>query len=718
MSKLQDSYLLVERHLANAATHRDEARILYRDKEELEGKCEALKLALDSTHKDLDIQLSLHQQAVEQWNIKSKETAKEIEKLKGDLEMTSKNCEQLEELNSNWAKHNLELSTSLQEAKAILEVPKCDTETQTDVSLFEVNDVSCQTTINVASVPSQTDSPVTHPAYTQTYIPALANHQTQTVCTPRHVAATQTRVAAVANTGTMASTDMADRGVQTLPVRVFKDFNDTTSGCTKDTGPNRNENLSIERSMFTSTSDSSKVTDVNKCSDVDVQESCVDEKVDEIEDEGSQIILDANRHDTYTDAIETSTGNGCLTQIESITYSAQSGPDLNIICSHEVSTNSVVALRTSRTPGEENRKTHDDSQASAVTNRSRIMSSENDTQTAAAALNTVLNPPVADVVKEMGNDEVIVEFVSPAEQITNVAPQSESSSNAVGGKHEPRRSPNNSMLISSFRDFGNGNVEKETTETDSVSKVSPRTSGLSLSLRKPRLQSKKESTVSSDPVEEDSPNLMPSEEPSRKSTGKFKLNSEKPGSLFEGKALLEAYVAARSSSSGNSKQSPFQDITERRRTSSRCSLEGHKRNLSDSRETRYSYNVETKEMVMHSTERSGRADTKQTKSLGKQVGNNKETMNSRRSSDSRYASVIESSTRETKTEAERLSPFSRYSAMFRSRLSAMTSESQAKKVDSQNKQIDAGFSDLEPDKNRDSVRGILKGLPWRTIIVF
>lgn len=69
MEKLDDAHTLIERHLSNAATHRDDARVLRGEKEGLEGQCGALKEGLDNLQRESDIQTTLHRQAVVQWSV-------------------------------------------------------------------------------------------------------------------------------------------------------------------------------------------------------------------------------------------------------------------------------------------------------------------------------------------------------------------------------------------------------------------------------------------------------------------------------------------------------------------------------------------------------------------------------------------------------------------------------------------------------------------------
>ncbi|OWF44620.1 hypothetical protein KP79_PYT23845 [Mizuhopecten yessoensis] len=741
LAKLQDSYTLIERHLANASSHRDEAGILREDKEDLEKKCEALKVALDSTQRELDIQTSLHRQAAEQWNVKSAETALEIERLTADLALSSKNCQQLEELNSDWAKHNLQLSTSLQEAKAKLDVPKSDTEVQTIVSLFEVEDVSCQTSVEVVTVPSQTETQITHPAHTQTFSPALTTNHTQTTYTSHQVASTQTRVAAVANTGVMATTDMADRGVQTLPVRVYQDFTDKLNDPTKDTGEHRKEpsdrsrgrikmqnDPHIDQSVLTTNSD---IMSINKGSEIDGSQEVVqytsrdhieDERVDSSRDNTVDNDLNQERQDiTSTPERETSTLDASITLVQDISEDGQYGSllvdaDLNENLAEEVTKNSSLTSRVSRPPKEDEHahSNVDGSQASSSSRyRPQLLTLEErlkgnfpqeSVKMAAVDVTPSEKPEVFDEIIEINSPE------SP-DNPDIVSTETNGDSDSTVQDNVVLENPSNSTLISSYRGFGQQAKEAQGKESEGCIQDSPRYSPLSLSLRKPRTQAKRSSIGDLGPVEESSM----SAKKQQRNRGKFTLSSDKSGLLFEGKTLLSAYIASRSSTGVATKQTSPENVTDKRQATSRGVAAGRQtgqKSLTDARQTRYSHVAETRETCMD-TDKPG-----QTRSSGRMTGADKMESKKTPSSYVTYPGQTDTSGIGMTEESGKLSPYSRYSAMFRARVVQTESVKPSKASSQEGNMQNEGQTETEqtdPGKSCEYVRGILKGVRERRI---
>ena len=74
MIKLQDSHKLIERHLQNAEARQRETTLLNAELEKCTVKVNKLETALDSLHKEYDIEKSLHTQSVEKWQKEVSET--------------------------------------------------------------------------------------------------------------------------------------------------------------------------------------------------------------------------------------------------------------------------------------------------------------------------------------------------------------------------------------------------------------------------------------------------------------------------------------------------------------------------------------------------------------------------------------------------------------------------------------------------------------------
>ncbi|CAG2193045.1 unnamed protein product [Mytilus edulis] len=197
--KLQDSHKLIERHLQNAEAHQRENKSLSIELETCKERLKKLEIALDSLHKELDIQKTVHSESIETWQKEEEDLKSRITKLSEELETEKSDKTELEQLNTTWSEQNLRLSEELNAAKAILEVPKEDGEYQTDLCMLNMKESESQIQPELSNFGNQTEQPRRYHISSQTDPPPCSDFSSQTYAPALAVSATQTREPSLIN---------------------------------------------------------------------------------------------------------------------------------------------------------------------------------------------------------------------------------------------------------------------------------------------------------------------------------------------------------------------------------------------------------------------------------------------------------------------------------------------------------------------------------------
>ncbi|CAC5410696.1 unnamed protein product [Mytilus coruscus] len=257
--KLQDSHKLIERHLQNAEAHQRENKSLSIELETCKEKLKKLEIALDSLHKELDIQKSLYSESIEKWQkevqtlispekticglnlvqffislypckgkyphmrllLKEEDLKSRITKLSEELETEKLNKYELEQLNTTWSEQNFKLSEELNTAKAILEVPKEDGEYQTNLCMLDMKDSQCQIQPELSNFGNQTEQPRHYHISSQTDPPLCSDFSSQTYAPAMTVSATQTREPSLINRSAQTEAEGED---EDLCLEIKKEF--------------------------------------------------------------------------------------------------------------------------------------------------------------------------------------------------------------------------------------------------------------------------------------------------------------------------------------------------------------------------------------------------------------------------------------------------------------------------------------------------------------
>ncbi|VDH94820.1 Hypothetical predicted protein [Mytilus galloprovincialis] len=220
--KLQDSHKLIERHLQNAEAHQRENKSLSIELETCKERLKKLEIALDSLHKELDIQKSVHSESIETWQKEEADLKCRITKLLEELETEKSDKTELEQLNTTWSEQNFRLSEELNAAKAILEVPKKDGEYQTDLCMLNMTDSQCQIQPELSNFGNQTEQPRHYHISSQTDPPPCSDFSSQTYDPALAVSATQTGEPSLINRS--AQTEAEGGEDEDLCLDIKKDF--------------------------------------------------------------------------------------------------------------------------------------------------------------------------------------------------------------------------------------------------------------------------------------------------------------------------------------------------------------------------------------------------------------------------------------------------------------------------------------------------------------
>ncbi|XP_076084503.1 uncharacterized protein LOC143055258 [Mytilus galloprovincialis] len=208
--KLQDSHKLIERHLQNAEAHQRENKSLSIELQTCKERLKRLEIALDSLHKELDIQKTVHSDSIKKWQKEEEDLKSRITKLSEELETEKSDKTELEQLNTTWSEQNLRLSEELNAAKAILEVPKEDGEYQTDLCMLNMKDSQCQIQPEFSDFGNQTEQPRRYHISSQTDPPQCSDFSSQTYAPALAVSATQTREPSLINRSAQTEAEEED----------------------------------------------------------------------------------------------------------------------------------------------------------------------------------------------------------------------------------------------------------------------------------------------------------------------------------------------------------------------------------------------------------------------------------------------------------------------------------------------------------------------------
>ncbi|XP_063407014.1 leucine-rich repeat and coiled-coil domain-containing protein 1-like isoform X2 [Mytilus trossulus] len=219
--KLQDSHKLIERHLQNAEAHQRENKSLSIELETCKEKLKKLEIALDSLHKELDIQKTVHSESIEKWQKEEEDLKSRITKLTEELETEKSDKAELEQLNTTWSVQNFRLSEELNAAKAILEVPKENGEYQTDLCMLNMKDSQCQIQPELSNFGNQTEQPRHYHITSQTDPPPCSEFSSQTYAPALAVSATQTREPSLINRSAQTEAEAED---EDLCLEIKKEF--------------------------------------------------------------------------------------------------------------------------------------------------------------------------------------------------------------------------------------------------------------------------------------------------------------------------------------------------------------------------------------------------------------------------------------------------------------------------------------------------------------
>ncbi|VDI17692.1 Hypothetical predicted protein, partial [Mytilus galloprovincialis] len=219
--KLQDSHKLIERHLQNAEAHQRVNKSLSIELETCKERLKKLEIALDSLHKELDIQKTVHSESIEKWQKEEEDLKCRITKLSEELETEKSDKAELEQLNTTWSEQNLRLSEELNAAKAILEVPKEDGEYQTDLCMLNMKESESQIQPELSNFGNQTEQPRRYHITSQTDPPPCSDFFSQTYAPALKVSATQTREPSLINRSAQTEAEAED---EDLCLEIKKEF--------------------------------------------------------------------------------------------------------------------------------------------------------------------------------------------------------------------------------------------------------------------------------------------------------------------------------------------------------------------------------------------------------------------------------------------------------------------------------------------------------------
>ncbi|KAK3087700.1 hypothetical protein FSP39_009356 [Pinctada imbricata] len=184
LSNLEESHRLLERHIENAEKYRKEIDESEKNNTCLQEEVSKLKEAVDDTTKALDIEKNLHAESLKEWKEQEDKWKKAAEDLEAEVSTQKQINADLEELNTNWSKQNVELTKDLKHVKALLNKPKEEKQEQTLLSLLNMFDTACQIKPDVNTREVQVEGPLLKPVYCQTFVPVTVYASSQTLHAP------------------------------------------------------------------------------------------------------------------------------------------------------------------------------------------------------------------------------------------------------------------------------------------------------------------------------------------------------------------------------------------------------------------------------------------------------------------------------------------------------------------------------------------------------